>query len=132
MANLQFQNASIARKISLGKVQTAENIRISVKNDIAEVLSVGVDNIIHSYEAADGEVTFYGKTAIKFLYNDGTGIAGANYSADFTSSLQNEQLTSAAKCYFDVVTVDSKVDTNANTATLTILLEISAYLRFAV
>lgn len=127
MANLQFQNATIARRISLGKVQTAENIRISVKNDIAEVLSVGVDNIINSYDATDGEVTFYGKTAIKFLYNDGAGIAGANYSADFTASLQSENITVGSKCCFDVVTVDSKVETNANTATITVLLEVTAY-----
>lgn len=127
MANLQFQNATIARRKTLGKVQTAENIRISVKNDIAEVLSVGVDNIINSYDVTDGEVTFYGKTAIKFLYNDGAGIAGANYNADFTASLQNEELNGACKCCFDVVTVDSKVDTNANTATITVLLEVTAY-----
>ena len=127
MANLQFQNANAVRKVTLGKVQTAENIRISVKNDIAEVLSVGVDNFINSYDVTDGEVTFYGKTAIKFLYNDGAGIAGANYSADFTASLQNDQLNGNAKCSFSVVTVDSKVDVNANTATITVLLEITVY-----
>lgn len=127
MSNLQFQNTTFFHRKVMGKIQTAESVRISVKNDISEVLSVGVENCINSYEAAEGEVTFYGKTALKFLYFDGNGVVGSNYNADFTASLQNEEITPSAKFCFDVVTVDSKVDTNANTATITILLEVTAY-----
>lgn len=127
MSNLQFQNTTSAVRITVGKIQTAENIRISVKNDIAEVLSVGIDSTVNSYEATEGEVTVYGKTAIKFLYNDGASVAASTYNADFSASLTNSQITADTKLCFDVVTVDTKVDTNANTATLAVLLEITAY-----
>ncbi len=127
MANVQFQNATVFKRVTVGKVQTAENVRISVKNDIAEVYSVGVENAIISYDAQEGELTFYGKTSIKFLYNDGTTVAGSSYNADFTSSISNSAIAPNGKFCFDVATVDSKVDTNANTATLTVLLEVTAY-----
>lgn len=127
MANVQFQNATAYKRVTVGKVQTAENVRISVKNDIAEVYSVGVENAIISYDAQEGEVTFYGKTSIKFLYNDGTSVSGSSYNADFTASISNSAIAPNGKFCFDVVTVDSKVDTNANTATLTVLLEVTAY-----
>ncbi|MGN1066667.1 MAG: DUF3794 domain-containing protein [Candidatus Fimimonas sp.] len=127
MANVQFQNATVFRRKTMGKVQTAESVRISVKNDIAEVYSVGVENVINSCDVSEGEVTFFGKTVIKFLYNDGASIAGSTYNADFTASIANGEISPESKVCFDVVTVDTKVDTNANTATLTILLEVTAY-----
>ena len=127
MSNLQFQNTTGVVRVAVGKIQTAENIRISVKNDIAEVLSVGVDSTVNSYEATEGEVTMYGKTAIKFLYNDGAAVAASTYNADFSASLQDAQITADTKFCFDVITVDTKVETNANTATLAVLLEITAY-----
>lgn len=127
MSNLQFQDATFVRRKMVGKIQTAESVRISVKNDIADVLSVGVDNVVNSYDATEGEVTFYGKTAIKFLYNDGVALSGSNYNADFTASLQSDLITAESKCCFEVATVDSKVETNANTATITVLLEVTAY-----
>ncbi|MCM1289724.1 MAG: DUF3794 domain-containing protein [Corallococcus sp.] len=127
MSNLQYQNTTSAVRVTVGKIQTAENIRLSVKNDIAEVLSVGIDSTVNSYEATEGEVTVYGKTAIKFLYNDGASVAAQTYNADFSASLQDPQISPDAKLCFDAVTVDVKVDTNANTATLAVLLEITAY-----
>lgn len=125
--SLQFQNLSCLSRRFIGKIQTAESVRISVKTDIAQVLSVGVDSAINSYEASRGEVSFYGKTNIKFLYSDGTTVLSSGYNADFTASMPSDLLDTDSKLTFDVVTVDSKVDTNANTATLTILLEITAY-----
>lgn len=127
MSNVQFNNLSSLSRRFIGKIQTAESVRISVKTDIAQVLSVGVDSAINSYEASRGEVSFYGKTNIKFLYSDGTTVLSSGYNADFTASMASELLDTDSKLTFDVVTVDSKVDTNANTATLTILLEITAY-----
>ena len=127
MSNAQFSNATFCSRKFIGKIQTAESVRISVKQDIAEVLSLGVENCINSYEATLGEVSFYGKTNIKFMYSDGTSVLSSSYNADFTASMQSDLLTTDSKLTFDVVTVDSKVDTNANTATLTILLEITAY-----
>ena len=127
MSNLQFQNMSLLSRRFVGKTQTAESVRISVKTDIAQVLSVGVESSINSYEASRGEVSFYGKTNIKFLYSDGTSVSSASYNADFTASMASELLDTDSKLTFDVVTVETKVDTNANTATLTILLEITAY-----
>lgn len=127
MANVQFLNASFVNRKFIGKIQTAESVRVSVKQDIAEVLSVGIDSCINSYEATAGEVSFFGKTNIRLLYSDGTSLCSSSYNADFTSAIQSELLTADSKLTFDVVTVDSKVDTNANTATLSILLEISAY-----
>ena len=125
--SLQFQNMSSLSRKFIGKIQTAESVRISVKTDIAQVLSVGVDSAINSYEASRGEVSFYGKTNIKFLYSDGTTVLSSGYNADFTASMTSDLLDTDSKLTFDVVTVDSKVDTNANTATLTILLEVTAY-----
>ena len=127
MSNLQFQTLSSLSRRFIGKIQTAESVRISVKTDIAQVLSVGVDSAINSYEASRGEVSFYGKTNIKFLYSDGTTVLSSGYNADFTASMASDLLDTDSKLTFDVVTVDSKVDVNANTATLTILLEITAY-----
>ena len=125
--SIQFQNMSLLSRRFVGKIQTAESVRISVKTDIAQVLSVGVESAINSYEASRGEVSFYGKTNIKFLYSDGTSVLSAGYNADFTASMANELLDTDSKLTFDVVTVETKVETNANTATLTILLEITAY-----
>ncbi len=127
MANAQFSNETFCSRKFIGKIQTAESVRISVKQDISEVLSLGVENCINSYEATVGEVSFYGKTNIKFMYTDGTSVLSSSYNADFTASMQSDLLDSDSKLTFEVVTVDSKVDTNANTATLTILLEITAY-----
>lgn len=127
MANLQFNNLTFARKKFIGKIQTAENVRISVKNDIANVLSVGIDSSVTSYQATHGDVALFGKTNIRFLYHDGTSMGSSNYSADFTANMQSELVGDDSKLIFDVVTLDSKVDTNANTATLTILLEVSVW-----
>lgn len=127
MSNLQFLNTSVLSRRFIGKIQTAESVRLSVKTDIADVLSVGVDSAINSYEASRGEVSFYGKTNIKFLYSDGTAVLSAGYNADFTASMSSDLLDTDSKLTFDVATVDTKVDVSANTATLTILLEITAY-----
>lgn len=127
MSNLQFDNLSFVRRKCIGKIQTAESVRLSVKNDIAEVLSVGIDSAVNNYEVTLGEVSFFGKTNIRFLYSDGTAILGTNYSADFTANIESDLLDGNSKLTFDVITVDTKVETNANTATLTILLEITAF-----
>lgn len=127
MSNVQFQNATFTSRVCVGKIQTAESVRISVKNDIQQVLSVGVDSAVNSYEAVAGEAAFYGKTNIKFVYSDGTTLNSSNYNADFTASVANDLIMPESKLTFDVVTVDNKVDTNANTATLTILLEVTVY-----
>lgn len=127
MSNLQFQNVTYFTKQFIGKMQTTVNVRISVKNEIAEVISVGSESSIISYESTNGSASFYGKTHIKFLYDDGMGLVSSNYNADFTADVQSELLTTDSKLIFDVVTVDTQVDTNANTAMLTILLEIGIY-----
>lgn len=127
MANVQFSNATFCKRIVIGRIQTAESIRISVKNDIQQVISVGLDSAVNSYDANSGEAVFYGKTNIKFLYSDGTSLNSSNYNSDFTASVISENITPESKLTFDVVTVDSKVDTSANTATLTILLEVTVY-----
>lgn len=124
---MQFSDLSILSRRFVGKIQTAESVRISVKTDISDVLSVGVDSCVNSYESSRGEVSFYGKTNVRFLYSDGTTVSGQNYNADFTASLSSELLDTDSKLTFDVTTVETKVDSNANTATLTILLEITAY-----
>ncbi len=124
---MQFSNLTGFSRRFVGKIQTAESVRISVKNDIADVLSVGVDNAVNSYEASRGEASFYGKTNVKFLYSDGIAVSGQSYSADFTASISNDILDTDSKLTFDITTVETKVETNANTATLTILLEITAY-----
>ena len=124
---MQFTNLSCQSRRFVGKLQTAESIRISVKNDITDVLSVGVDSFVNSYEASRGEVSFYGKTNVRLLYSDGTSVSGQSYNADFTASLANDALNTDSKLIFDVSTVDVNTETNANTATVTILLEVSAY-----
>ncbi len=127
MSNLQFQNVTYFAKQFIGKMQTTVNVRISVKKEIADVLSVGSESAIISYEPTNDSASFYGKTHIKFLYDDGTGLVSSNYNADFTADIQSELLNTDSKLIFDVVTVDTKVDTNANTAMLAILLEISVF-----
>lgn len=127
MSNLQFKKVTYFTKQFVGKMQTTVNVRISVKKEIAEVLSVGSESAIISYESTSGSASFYGKSHIKFLYDDGTGLVSSNYNADFTADIQSELLNPDSKLLFDVVTVDTKVDTNANTATLAILLEISIF-----
>ncbi len=127
MANVQFKDATFFVRKQMGKTQTVQNVRISVKNDIAEVLSVGVDTVVNSYEATEGEVTFFGKTAIKFLYDDGTATVGSNYTSDLAESLQNSLFSVETKCSFDVATVDVKVETNANTAVITVLSEVTVW-----
>lgn len=127
MSNLQFQNVNYFTKQFVTKLQTTVNVRISVKKEIASVVSVGSESAIVSYDSANGSASFYGKTLIKFLYNDGMGLVSSNYNADFTADVQNDLLMSDTKLLFDVVTIDTKVDTNANTAMLAILLEIAVF-----
>ena len=127
MSNVQFLSASFNSRKFIGKIQTVQSVRISVKQDIAEALSLGAESCVNSYEATVGEVSFYGKTNIRFLYSDGINLCSSVYNADFTSSIQSDLISPDSKLTFDVVTVDSKIDTNANTATLTVLLEVSAY-----
>jgi hypothetical protein len=127
MSNLQFQNVNYFTKKFVTKLQTTVNVRISVKKEISSVVSVGSESAIVSYDATNGNASFYGKTLIKFLYNDGMGLVSSNYNADFTADIQNDLLTANTKLLFDVVTIDTKVDTNANTAMLTIVLEIAVF-----
>lgn len=127
MSNLQFLNMPVLSRRFVGKIQTAQTVRISVKTDIAEVLSVGVDSAVNSYEASRGEASFYGKTNIKFVYSDGAGVLSSGYNADFTATIYADALDTDSKLTFEVTTLDSKVDVNANTATLSLLLEVSAY-----
>lgn len=127
MANVQFQDATFFSRKQIGKTQTVQNVRVSVKNDIAEVLSVGVDTVVTSYETTDGEVTFFGKTAIKLLYDDGNSTVGSNYTADLAESVQSNLLSGDVKCSFDVATVDVKAETNANTATITVVSEVTVW-----
>lgn len=127
MSNVQFQSANFNSRKFVGKIQTVQSVRISVKQDIEQVLSLGVDSCINSYEATEGSVSFFGKTNIRLLYSDGANLCSSSYNSDFTSSIQSDLINADSKLTFDVVTVDSKADTNANTATLTILLEVSAY-----
>ncbi len=127
MSNLQFQNVNYFTKQFITKMQTTVNVRVSVKKEISSVVSVGSESAIVSYDSSNGSASFYGKTNIKFVYNDGMGLVSSNYSADFTADVQNELLTTDTKLLFDVVTIDTKVDTNANTAMLAILLEISVF-----
>lgn len=127
MANIQYSDSSFVSNRLIGKIQTAESIRISVKNDIAQVLSVGTESNVTGYEAVSGAVTFYGKTNLRLVYSDGTTLSGSSYNADFTSTLESDLISSDTKLTFDVVTVDTKVDSNANTATITVLLEVSVY-----
>ena len=124
MSNVQFLSASFNSRKFIGKTQTVQSVRVSAKQDIAEALSLGVDACVNSYEATVGEVSFYGKTNIRFLYSDGANLCSSVYNADFTASIQSDLINSDSKLTFDVVMVDSKIDTNANTATLTVLLEV--------
>lgn len=124
---MQFSDLSCLSRRFVGKIQTAENVRISVKTDIEQVLSVGVDNYVNSYESSRGEASFYGKTNVKFLYSDGTTVNGQSFNADFTASISDDMLEPDSKLTFDVVASEVKTETNANTATVTVLLEISVY-----
>lgn len=124
---MQFSELSCLSRRFVGKIQTAESVRISVKTDIVDVLSVGVDSTVNSYEASRAEASFYGKTTVRLLYSDGTTVLGQSYNADFTASITSDLLDTDSKLTFEVATVETKVDTNANTAMLTILLEISVY-----
>ena len=102
MSNAQFQSATFVNRKLIGKIQTAESVRISVKQDIAQVLSIGVDSCVNSYETTNGEASFYGKTNIKFMYSDGTSVLSSSYNADFTASIQSELLNTDSKLTFDV------------------------------
>lgn len=127
MAELQFQNSSFVSKKFITKTQTTQTIRLSVKNDVVNVLSVDVDSAINSYDCTVGEVSFYGKINVRFLYYDGTSAVGSGYNADFTSSVQSEQIDCNSRLVFNVTTLDVQTETNANTATITVLSEISVY-----
>ncbi len=126
MANLQFDNLHSVQKQIIGTIQTAQTIRISTRNDISEVLSVGVDSFVNSYEATTGEVAFYGKTALRFLYTDGVGTIGSTYNADFTATIANEMVDSSTKMIFEVCVIDQNIDVDGNTAKVNLLLEITA------
>ena len=60
MSNLQFKKVTYFTKQFVGKMQTTVNVRISVKKEIAEVLSVGSESAIISYESTSGSASFYG------------------------------------------------------------------------
>ncbi len=124
---MQYSNLTCVSRRYVGKIQTAQNMRISVKTDIAEVLSVGVDNAVSSYEVSGGAVSFYGKTNVRFLYSDGTTVCGQNFNADFSAEISDPLLDADSKLTFDIDTLEVDTETNANTATVSVLLEICAY-----
>ena len=126
MSNLQFENLQFASKKFVGKFVTTENVRVSVKNDIVRVLSVGVDSVVNSYEIKGGEATFFGKSFIRFLYTDGTTIAGSSYNTDFSSAFSTD-LADDSKLVFDVQTESVQTEINSNTATISIVLEVSVF-----
>lgn len=127
MGNIDYGSQTFVNKQHLGKTQMAQSIRVSVRNEIVDVLSVGIDSNVTSYEIVGGEVTFYGKTTLKLLYSDGLSVQSANFSADFTSAITLEQGQNVDSVVFDVVTVDSSTETNANTATVHVLTDVYAW-----
>lgn len=127
MANLQFENLHSIQKQLIDTIQTAQTVRISTRNDITEVLSIGVDSFVNSYEAAVGEVSFYGKTALRLVYTDGVGTSGSTYNADFTASISNDAIDVDTKMVFEVTVIDQNVQVDGNTANVNLLLEISAW-----
>ena len=127
MDSVQFDNKTFVCRKCVGKSQTAQSIRLSVRNDIVEVLSVGIENIVTGYEIRHGEIAYYGKTTVKLLYSDGLSIQSANFGSDFTSSMSVDSVGANDKLVFDVTTADSKTEVDANTATVSVLLEIVAY-----
>lgn len=74
MDSVQFDNKTFVCRKCVGKSQTAQSIRLSVRNDIVEVLSVGIENIVTGYEIRHGEIAYYRKTTVKLLYSDGLSI----------------------------------------------------------
>lgn len=127
MANIQFDNKSFFAKKYIGKTQTAQSVRVSVRNDITEVLSVGVEHFVGGYDIVGGEVNFYGKTTIKLLYRDGQTVQSANFGADFTSALPCDAAIGGNSVVFRTTTQDVATETNANTATINILIEVEAW-----
>lgn len=122
MAKLNFEDLIYYNLQPVGKTQVAESIRVSVKNEIVDIISVGTDSRINSYEV--GEATsFYGKTNLRLVYFDGASLQSANYSADFTASIEGTLPTDML--VFDVATLETRTETNANTATVNLLLEVS-------
>lgn len=125
MANLTFSETEFVSKKVVTTTQNTQTVRISVKNDVARVLSVGAESAVTSYDCTDGSASFYGKTNVKFLYFDGVSIVGSTYQADFTSSIDSAEINAASRLVFDVQTLDVSTETNANTATITILSQIT-------
>lgn len=125
MAKLNFENITYFEKRLVGTTQVVQNARISVKNDIAEVISVGVDSIVNSYEIGS-QPTFYGKTNLRFVYFDGSSLQSANYNADFTSAIDGE-VSDRDKLIFDVTVSEIRTETNANTATVSVLSDVCCY-----
>lgn len=127
MANLQFDSLHSVHKQHIGTIQTAQTVRISTRNDISEVLSVGVESFVNSYEATSGEVSFYGKTALRLVYTDGVGTIGSTYNADFTANMASDCIETSTKMIFEVSVLDKNVEVDGNTANINLLLEISAW-----
>ncbi len=127
MANIQFDNKTFFAKKYIGKTQTAQSVRVSVRNDITEILSVGTEHFIGGYDIVGGEVNFYGKTTVKLLYRDGQTVQSANFGADFTSALACKQALGNDSVVFRTTTLEVATETNANTATINILIEVEAW-----
>lgn len=127
MANIQFDNKTFVTKRNIAKGQAAQSIRMSVRNDIVEVLSVGTESVVTGYEIRQGEIAYYGKTTVKLLYSDGLSVQSVNFGADFTSSLAVDDVSATDKLVFDATTVDVETETNANTVTVSVLTEVTAY-----
>lgn len=125
MANLTFSETEFVSKRTVIKTQHTQQVRISVKNDIVRVLSVGAESTVTSYDCADSSASFYGKTNVRFLYYDGISVVGSAYQADFSSSVASADLNCNSRLVFDVQTLDVSTDVNANTATVTVLSEIT-------
>lgn len=127
MANAQFKELTYFTKRLVGKVQTAETVRISAAGDIAKVLSTGVTAYVNSYETNFGETSFLGKMTIKMLYGDGVTVAGATYNADFSDRISSDLLTQDSQLVFDVSVVEVRAETNANTANVYVVLETTVW-----
>ena len=128
MANAQFDNILACEKIYLGKMQTSQNIRIATKDNVSNILSVGVDSWINSSECVEGEASFSGRSNIRLLYCDESGIPyGLNYNADYNDRFISKYINAATRILFEVAVVDHKTEQAGNVINVRVLLEITAY-----
>ncbi len=127
MSNLIFDNLHSCVE-TIEKAQTAVSAKLTLKDSLSQVLSLGVNTLITGYTCEENSATFKGKTTFKVIYrNEEHKVRSSVFSSEFSDKIVSPLITPTSLLRFDVETVDKHFTVEENTIDVNILLETKCF-----